>query len=248
MNLSPIERAMGRPMRGPDGHPDPAPTGDEPKGDEPKGDEPKGDEPKGDEPKGDEPKGDEPKGDEPKGDASKDDEDLFGAPEGDYELKMEGDVAIDSDVLGFIAPLAKELNLSNAGLQKLTDVYTSQVQPHLVEQIIKGVQEDSVSMKETWAEEAEAFIAEDAKAEKAEDRVFGGKNLETVKKISAKFLDKFADDDFRKFLDESGLGNRHEMLAIGYRVGSLIGEDTEFSRGGGPKPTLTREEKYYGKT
>jgi hypothetical protein len=159
---------------------------------------------------------------------------------------MEDGVTLDAEVLGYITPLAKDLGLSNEGLQKLTDVYTSQVQPHLVNQIIDGVKSDGENMKKEWADEAKTFIAEDAKAEEAKDRIFDGKSYEQVEPVVAKFLDRFADADFRKFLDESGLGNRHEMLAIGYKVGSLIGEDTEFSRGNGPKETKTREEKYYG--
>lgn len=167
---------------------------------------------------------------------------LFGAPEGEYEVDLGEGVTVDKDVLGFVSPLAKELGLSNAGFGKLASVYADKVLPHVEAAVVKGVEDQAAALRAEWAQNAKALVAEDAKAERP---VFGGEDFKTVVATSAKAVDQLGPQGFRQFLDETGLGNRPEMLQFCYLVGKALGEDTGFAQGVSDKPK-TREEKFYG--
>lgn len=179
------------------------------------------------------------KGDEPA---------LTGAPEGDYDLTAflpEG-TKIDADALGKIAPTAKALNLSNAGLAKIA----AEGLPIVTKQVTDGIIGEVVAQRTAWDKDTRAAISggknaagEDVKA----DPVFGGKSYDDVLTTSAKALDRFGGADFRDFLKSTGLGNHPAMVRFAYQAGALISEDTDFERGGGiPNTPKSREEKYYG--
>lgn len=169
-----------------------------------------------------------------------------GAPEGDYEFNLPEGVEVDKPMLDVFVPLAKELDLSPAGAQKLVEMYIEKVQPSIAEAFVKGIEADVENQKAQFAADTKALIEADAKADKAEDRVFQGKNFDAVVKTTARTLDRFGTPELRQFLNESGLGNHPELVKLMYKVGERIGEDNEFARGGQVPQERTREQKYYG--
>ena len=169
-----------------------------------------------------------------------------GAPEGDYEFEMPEGVEVDKTMLDAFVPVAKELDLSVPGAQKLVSMYIEKVQPAIAEAMVKGIEADVENQKAQFAADTKALIAEDAKAEKAEDRVFAGDNIDAVMRTSARALDRFGGPELRQLLDASGLGNHPDVVKFTYKIGKLIGEDNDFARGGHVPQAKSREEKYYG--
>lgn len=168
-----------------------------------------------------------------------------GAPEGDYELVMPDGVDVDKSMLEAFNPLAKELDLSNAGAQRVAEFYIEKVQPAIAEAFVKGIEADVETHKAQLASDTKAMIAEDAKAEVAADRVFDGLTIDAVSRVSARALDRFGSPELRTLLNESGYGNSPEMVKFTYAIGKMIGEDNDFPRGGHVPQPKSREEKYY---
>lgn len=164
---------------------------------------------------------------------------FHGAPEGDYQLEglPEGTV-IDEEALAAISPIARELNLSNAGLSKIAGVYAETVLPKVVDNLTDGMQRDIAAQHAAWATETTDMVKTDA--------AFEGKTLKEVQQISAKTLDRFGGKDFRVFLENTGLGNHPAMVKFAYLAGQAISEDTTFERGNTPPKEKSRTEKYYG--
>lgn len=170
--------------------------------------------------------------------------DLFGAPE-TYDLTLPEGVELDKAVLDVVAPVAKELNLSNAGLSKLAGVYTEAVLPRIEEAFHAQINDQVKETQANWATEAKQAVEND-KALPEDQRVFDGADLKTVRAVAAKTLDRFAGPEFRAFLDETGIGNRVEMLTLAYRVGKAISEDTTFPSSQTATAPKSRAERYYG--
>lgn len=267
--LLPSERAAGRFMRAPDGHgvptddvPAAAPADGQAAGGEGAGGEGAGGEQQAADDGGAPKDGDAAAGDEgaltAEEQAAKDAADKeaadkavaeftpHGAPEGDYEFDMPEGVEVDKSMLDAFTPVAKELDLSTPGAQKLVEMYIEKVQPAVAEAIVKGIETDVENQKAQFAADTKAMILEDAKAEKAEDRIFAGDNLEAVTRTSARALDRFGSPELRTLLDASGLGNNPEVVKFTYKIGKLVGEDNDFTRGGHVPQPKSREEKYYG--
>lgn len=173
---------------------------------------------------------------------------LTGAPEGDYDL---GDLLpegtkLDAEALEKIAPTAKALNLSNAGLAKIA----LEGLPIVTKQVTDGVIGEVVRQRAEWEADTRRAIVGGKDAEGADvrpDPVFGGKGYDDVLSTSAKALDRFGGADFRDFLKSTGLGNHPAMVRFAYQAGALISEDSSFERASGiPNTPKSREEKYYG--
>lgn len=196
---------------------------------------------------------------------------LFGAPEGDYELTgLPEGMVIDTDALAAVAPLAKEMNLSNDGLSKLAGVYAEKVLPGVLEKATQDFTGSVVAVRRDWDQASRAIVSggeipassnafslvkgaevkdgDTVIAVKvAPDPIFGGKSFEQVTAIAAKAIDRFGGPEYREYLKDTGQGNDPRMLKFAYQAGSLIAEDTSFERAGGtPNTPKTREEKYYG--
>lgn len=167
---------------------------------------------------------------------------FYGAPEGDAGYEISGlpeGVEIDREALEAVAPVAKELNLSNEGLSKIAGVYAEKVLPAVVANVESEMHRQIAATHSEWANQATQLVQEDP--------AFEGKKLPEVKSVAAKALDRFGGAEFRKFLDESGLGNHPSMMKFAYLAGSSIAEDT-FERGGATTTPKSSVEKFYGTT
>lgn len=160
-------------------------------------------------------------------------EQLFGAPAESEEYKLEGlpeGMDIDKEALDAVAPVARELGLSNKGLSKIAGVYAEKVLPHVAQQVTTRIEQEIVARRSEWEGQAKDAIS--GKLEllnKAGEKIdFGGEPLESVRATAAKALDRLAPAEFREFLDEAGLSVHPAMIAFAYKAGKLIAEDTDF--------------------
>jgi hypothetical protein len=234
--MTPIERSLGRFMRAPDGHEggdgdsdgggDATPVDDASKpGEGDDGADEGGKTALGD--AGDEADADDGAGGvEEDADGKKKDGDAGdgedGPPEA-YELKLtvtekdaegkdvETQVDMDPVLVEKATPFLKELNLSNEQANKLVGL-VPQIQARMLEQ-----QNDQfAAMRADWLKEAKA------------DPEVGGKNWTKSLNLAAKALDHLGfpkGSEFRALLDETGIGNRKELVQAFSKVGAMIKED-----------------------
>ena len=166
------------------------------------------------------------------GEKKPDAEKLAGAPEA-YELKAPEGMALDADAVSAAEPVFREMGLTNEQAQKLTDLYAAQM-TRAGSAANDRVVADVAAVRADWAKAAQT------------DPDIGGAKLDETKHLAAKAIDGSpASTDFRKFLNDTGLGNHPEMLRIMSFYGARMSEDS-FAKGGGSQP-LTREEKFYGR-
>lgn len=167
---------------------------------------------------------------------------LFGAPEGDAAYQLEGlpeGTSVDEEALAAIAPVARELNLSNQGLSKIAGVYAEKVLPGVTQKVVSQIESDQAALTADWANQAQVAVKEDP--------VYAGQAMPVVRATAAKALDRFGGSEFREFLEVTGLGNHPAMLKFAYQAGAAIAEDTTFEAGGAKPPAATsRADKYYG--
>jgi hypothetical protein len=194
---------------------------------------------------------------------------LLGAPEGDYELALPDDAnfEIAKEDLDKLTPLAKEIGLSNAGLSRLA----SEAVPVVVDAVNRSMVADVIDTRKAWESDARAFVQGGKLTDGTEiaaSAIFAGENMDAVTTTAARALDRFTKNadgtaimfpgakvgedgqmgpgTFRDFLKTTGLGNHPGMVQFAYMAGKLLGEDSDFERGGDVAPTkLSREDKYY---
>jgi hypothetical protein len=95
---------------------------------------------------------------------------------------------------------AKENNMTQEAAQSVVDFYTSKVAPQM--------QAQHEAQVEAWAKES---------TEK-----YGKEGIEAANNA----LSRFSTPEFKQFLQETGLGNRHEMIAIFKDIHSKISESS----------------------
>lgn len=261
--LSPVERAMGRLMRAPDGHADggasdasatdaaqaqdPAAATDtgatdaaaQAQGDQQQGAGDGDAKADGDEGSflGAAGQGEGQEGAEGEGekDAGGDEGAAAGAPE-KYELTPpEGFEAIDAALMGEAEPVLRELNLTNEEAQKLVPLVGKAIQDAVAKANDAGAQQVS-DLRKGWAD---AFDA---------DPEIGGANRKATEAAAAKAFDHYGlkpGEGLRQLLDESGLGNHPDMIRFVARVGRDLAEGS-FERGAVVPTPKTPEQKLYG--
>lgn len=261
--MSPVERAMGRLMRAPDGHGDggapAAPADDAAPAQDPaavtdtgatdataqaQGDQQQGAGDGDAKADGDEGsflgaagQGEGQEGAEGEGekDAGGDEGAAAGAPE-KYELTPpEGFEAIDAALMGEAEPVLRELNLSNEQAQKLVPLVGKAIQDAVAKANDAGAQQVA-DLRKGWAD---AFDA---------DPEIGGANRKATEAAAAKAFDHYGlkpGEGLRQLLDESGLGNHPDMIRFVARVGRDLAEGS-FERGEIVPTPKTPEQKLYG--
>lgn len=126
------------------------------------------------------------------------------APE-KYEFTAPEGRQFDAEVLSTFSEIAKELDLSQEGAQKVLDKMAPK-------------------MMERQAAQLEAIRTQWADASKS-DAEFGGDKIGENLSVAKKALDSFGTNELRTLLNESGLGNHPEIIRFMYRAGKAISED-----------------------
>lgn len=140
---------------------------------------------------------------EPDDDAKKSD-----VPE-DYEFTFAEGIEIDSEVLGNLKEVAKELGLSQEQAQKVADLGAKQAE--------RWAQAQQDAMQAAEAEWIDTIKA---------DKEIGGDKLNETVAVAVRAIDRFGSPEFKTFLKESRLGNHPEMIRFAYQAGKAIADDS----------------------
>lgn len=163
---------------------------------------------------------------------------LIGAPE-KYEFDLGEGVNFDKEAFDAIEPVLRDMDLSQDAAGKIVGAYAEKVMPVLQARAEQQASEAGDQLRADWARETMA------------DKELGGVKLDESKAMAARAMSRFLPQNeegqqFRTFLNESGLGNHPQMMRILARVGRELGEASADPGAGGGRP-LSREEKYYGR-
>jgi len=173
-----------------------------------------------------------------------------GVPEA-YELKPfkvgEGDdaaeIQIDSGLLETVSPGLKEAGVTQAQLDRLAPMV-----PAIQEAALRQMNDKFAETRSDWAKQTMS------------DPELGGKNLNETRLLAAKALDHFGarsdikeidgkkveTNEFRRLLNESGLGEHPVMVRMFRNIGAAVSEDGTFVRNTSePEVKLTREQRLY---
>ena len=147
------------------------------------------------------------------------DQPLVGAPEKYEDFKAPEGYEFKSETMDGARTLFKDLNLSQAGAQKLIDFYTAEVKD-----VMEAPQKAWEETRTKWLEEVKS------------DPEIGGK-LDQVKTTVAKAIDGLGDTklafDFRQAMDFTGAGNNPAFIRAFYKLAQKLTEGTSVP-GGGP--------------
>lgn len=134
------------------------------------------------------------------------------APQSDvpekYDFKTPEGVTFDGELVGEFEGIAKELGLSQANAQKVTDIGAKMAQ--------KFQSKQAEAMQQLSTEWVDAATT---------DKEFGGDKLTENLAVAQKALTAFGTPELRGLLEQSGLGNNPEVIRFMYRAGMAISED-----------------------
>jgi hypothetical protein len=142
-----------------------------------------------------------------------------GAPE-TYDFKAPEGKEYDSAVLTSFSDAAKAANLTQDAAQKLLESMAPTLATRQQEQV-KAIQTG-------WADASKT------------DKEFGGEKLQENLAVAQKALAAYSTPEFRKLLDNTGLGNHPEVIRAFVKIGKGMNEDGFVAgRGGAPTATTT---------
>ncbi len=119
-------------------------------------------------------------------------------------------MTLNEGMLDEFKPIAKELNLTQEQAQKLVDLQTKHLKQS-EEQALKEFEK----LKEAYKQESIKFLGQDYK-----------KELSFAKKAMDSILTPEESKDLKVFLDQSGLGNKKELINFFIKVGKQVSEDS----------------------
>jgi hypothetical protein len=140
----------------------------------------------------------------------------FTAPEG---------MQLDTDVLGDLKALGKELNLTQENAQKVFDLG------------VKLQQRNA----EAWQAQMQKWVGE-VKA----DKEIGGDKLVENLGFAKKAVEQFGGKELMDYLDSSGLGDHPSMVRAFYRIGKAISDDSFVPGGKNTGTARSLEQRLYG--
>lgn len=139
----------------------------------------------------------------------------------EYDIKLpEG--TVKGELLEDLKAFAKDKGLTNEDAQKLADLGVKQAQGFVAQ----------------LAEAQKTQTAEWAAATTA-DKDIGGDKLPENLAVAKKALDNFGTPEFKKLLNESGLGNHPEIVRFMVKAGKAISEDGRLITGAAAQKNRT---------
>lgn len=148
-----------------------------------------------------------------------------------YDLKLPDGSPLDPSRVEKIAALAKERGLSNEAAQELLTGEHELLAEHVEKQ-----KANLVSQAEAW------------KAQLAQDPEIGGEKLAENVELAKRVINKYGDDQLKKALDDTGLGNYPGLVKLFTKIGREMAPDKLVitDNSGGEKKSI--EERLYGST
>lgn len=157
----------------------------------------------------------------------------------EYDLKAPEGMSFDDEAFAVADPVFRKLGLSNDQAQELMPVaadFAKRAGAAAIAQHEIDKASAFTAMKREWLENAKG------------DAEIGGAKWDASTAAAAKALDALGfvkGSEFRKFLDESGMGNHPEMIRAFTRVGQRVSEDTFMRGDGAGAAKQSREEILY---
>lgn len=148
-------------------------------------------------------------------------EEAKGAPEQYADFTFPEGIEIDAEALGEFKDIAKELNLDQAGAQKVAEIGAK-----LAEKWATSVQAQHQATLDGWINEVKA------------DKEIGGDALPQNLAVAKRALDTYGNPALKALLETSGFGNNPEVIRFMRNVGQTLKEDT----------VVTGRERASGKT
>ena len=154
-----------------------------------------------------------------------------------YNFKQEYGFSAEDNTK--ITDIFKKAKLSQEQADILLNAYHGDV-ANLGQQFDNELQTAIVTQRNTWANQVKA------------DSELGGQNFANTKLNIGRVMQQFGTPELKNFLNESGLGYNPDFVRFMNKVGTLIGNDTNFinSQGAIPSEQERREEalrKLYSK-
>jgi hypothetical protein len=147
----------------------------------------------------------------------KDEEDKAeGDKDAPLKLELPEELGVDGSDKEALEGFISELNKEGADANKVTE---------------KFVREFTERQQERITEALDAQLSQWAEAAK-KDKEYGGENYDENMALAAKAIDKVIGKDFRKVLDETGMGSHPEFIRFAYRVGKRMADGDVFQTGG----------------
>ena len=149
-----------------------------------------------------------------------------------YELKQASDSALNPDDLVKLKAQALKDGLTTEQAQALLDTSESSIKSYVAREIEKTKQQAP-----KWVDELKA------------DKQYGGEKFNETIENAKRVIEKYAEPDFKKFLNDSGLGNHPMIVKAFAKIGMSFGED-HWKDGSAivPKRVVSPAERMYDKT
>lgn len=128
-----------------------------------------------------------------------------GAPEKYEDFKLPDGAIVDQPLLEEFKTTAKELNLTQEKAQKLVDLELK-----VMDAYGKQMAGEFVKIKNQWKQDTRDVL---------------GATLKADLLIASKAIEKLGTPELRKMLNETGVGNRKELVKFFVEVGKLVRED-----------------------
>lgn len=125
-----------------------------------------------------------------------------------YELKVPEGSQLQAADLEKIALFAKEQGLSNVQAQKLVER-----EAQVLSAYVQGQSEQLKTQTQAWIKDLET------------DKEVGGAQFSENMEIAHRAVKKFADPEFVKILEETGLGNNPGLVRAFWRIGKQMVND-----------------------
>lgn len=154
-----------------------------------------------------------------------------------YNFKQEYGFSAEDNTK--LTDVFKKAKLSQEQVDILLNAYHGDI-TNLGQQFDNELQTAIVNQRNTWANQVKA------------DSELGGQNFANTKLNIGRVMQQFGTPELKNFLNESGLGYNPDFVRFMNKVGTLIGNDTNFinSQGAIPSEQERREEalrKLYSK-
>lgn len=141
--------------------------------------------------------------DKPDGDQA--DEPVHGAPDSEYSLELPAGLTMTEEIWKEVGPTFRELNLSNAGAQRLMPLAAK-----FRDRVIDGQTKAHGAAAKEWAAQAKA------------DPDIGGANWRETETMMSSAMKAGNDREFAALLEESKLGNHPAMVRFLRNVGRAL--------------------------
>ncbi len=138
--------------------------------------------------------------------------DLVGAPEGYGVYKVPEGIQVDVAMVSELNDLAKTMNLSQVGAQKLIDLQ------------VKMSQKQETAEQARWNEMKAGWETETKKAL--------GASYDSEMAFVGKTMQRFATPGLLQLLADTGIGNHKEMVEFARTIGKAIAEDSPVAGAG----------------